>query len=211
MSVVIELTLTTRPGHYEQALEAYLDFVNRLEDEIEDLSLAIIAGEPAQDLIHGVGIYESAEAAEDLASLPFFAEVIDALEPHLAKAPERNELELLALYAMDTEIQAPHIGEASLVEMSMLARLGHVDDVIALHESFAQDFQEVEPNAVIILETVQRASGRIRAFVLYENTNIATAEGSGPLVGGFYDAVETLLAEPPRRSELHIVHAFARG
>ena len=62
-----------------------------------------------------------------------------------------------------------------------------------------------------LLETVQRASGRIRAFVLYENTNIATAEGSGPLVGGFYDAVESLLAEPPRRSELHIVHAFARG
>lgn len=211
MPVVIELTLTTRPGHYEQALEAYLEWVNALEEEVDDLSLAIIAGEPAQDLIHGIGIYDHAEVAEGLASMPFFARFVDALEPHLADAPRREELELLQVYATDMEIQAPNIGEATLVEMNLQARLGHVDEVVELHESFAQAFQEVEPDAAIILETVQRATGRMRAFVLYQHHAVATAEGVGALVGGFYDAVEPLLAEPPRRSELHIVHAFARG
>ena len=211
MPVVIELTLTTRPGHYEQALVTYLEWVNALEERVDDLSLALIAGEPAQDLIHGIGVYDSAEVAEGLASLPFFAEFVDALEPHLAEAPVREELELLEVFAIDTEIQAPTIGEASLVEMSFRARLGHVDEMIELHESFAEAFQEVEHDAAIILETVHRASGRMRAFVLYQHSGVATAEGAGPLVGGFYDAVEPLLTEPPRRSELHIVHAFARG
>lgn len=210
MPVVIELTLNTRPGHYERALETYLAWVNALEEQVDDLKLALIAGEPSQEVIHAVGIYEHAEIAEGLASTPFFAEVVDALEPHLADSPERNELELLQVYAVDTEIQAPAIGEASLVEVSMRAKLGHVDEMVAIHESFADDFQKMQPDAAIILEAVQRATGRMRVFVLYQHAAVASAEGVGELVGGFYDAVEPLLAEPARRTELHIVHAFAR-
>ena len=57
-----------------------------------------------------------------------------------------------------------------------------------------------------------------KPFVASGAHGAALAQGAGEVVGavvealgGFYDAVETLLAEPPRRSELHIVHAFARG
>lgn len=211
MPVVIEFALTTRPGHYEQALEAYLAWVDSLESLVDDLSLVLIAGEPSQDLIHGVGIYDHAEVAEGLASTPLFAQIADVLEPHLAEPPQRNELELLQVFVTDTEIQAPNIGEATLVEVSLRARLGHVDEMVELHETFAAAFQEAQPDAAIILETVQRATGRMRVFVLYQHAEVATGEGVGPLVGGFYDAVEPLLAEPARRSELHIVHAYARA
>lgn len=210
MPVVIELTLSTKPGHYEKALETYLSWVATLEDQVDDLALVLIAGEPSQDVIHGIGVYDHAEVAEGLASTPFFAEFADALEPHLADSPERNELELLQVYAIDTDIQAPNVGEASLVEVSMRAKLGRVDEMVEIHETFAGAFQEVQPDAAIILETVQRASGRMRVFVLYQHADVAAAEGAGDLIGGFYDAVEPLLAEPARRSELHIVHAFAR-
>ena len=211
MPVVIELTLSTKPGHYERALNSYLTWVDTLEEQIDDLKLVLIAGEPAQDVIHGIGVYDHAEVAEGLASTPFFAQFAEALEPHLAEPPDRNELELLQVFAVDTEIQAPDIGEASVVEVSMRAKLGRVDEMVEIHETFAGAFQEVQPDAAIILETVQRASGRMRVFVLYQHAQVAAAEGVGELVGGFYDAVEPLLAEPARRSELHIVHAFARG
>lgn len=211
MPVVIELTLTTRPGHYEQALDTYLSWVGSLEEQVDDLSLVLIAGEPSQELIHGIGVYNHAEVAENLASLPFFAQFVDALEPHLADAPQREELELLQVFALDTEVQAPDIGRATLVQMSLRAKLGHVEELVELHERFAREFQQVQPDAAIILETVQRATGRMRAFVLYLHDTVATAEGVGALVGGFYDAVEPILAEPARRSELHLVHAFARG
>lgn len=210
MPVVIELTLSTRPGHYEQALDTYLSWVDALEEQVDDLKLVLIAGEPSQDLIHGIGVYDHEEIAEGLASAPFFAQFVDALEPHLSESPDRNELELLQVYAVDTEIQAPEIGQASLVEVSMRARLGHVDEMVEIHETFAGAFQQAQPDAAIILETVQRATGRMRVFVLYQHAAVAAAEGVGELVGGFYDAVEPLLAEPARRTELHIVHAFAR-
>lgn len=211
MPVAIELTLTTRPGHYEQALETYLAFVDSLEENVEDLGFILVAGEPSQDAIHAVGIYETAEVAEGLVSLPFFAAAIDALQPHLAEAPDRAELELLSINAPETDIVAPKPGQATLVEIRMQAKLGHVDDVIALHQTFVTDFQLIEADAPIVLETIQRAGGHMRTFALYQHATEAAAEGVGPLVQAFYDALDPFLTEPARRTEMHLVHAFARG
>jgi quinol monooxygenase YgiN len=211
MPVVIELTLTTKPGHYDQALDAYLAFVDELEEVVEDLSLVLIAGEPGQSVIHGVGIYEDAAVAERLASLPFFADMVDALEPHLAEAPQRVERQLVSLFATDMDLQMPEPGVSSLVEIAFNAKLGHVDEVMELHEGFAVAFQETDPDAVLILETSEPGTGRFRTFVLYQHGDVGTAEGESPRVGNIYDTLEPLLADAPRRSELHIVHAFARG
>ena len=210
MPVVITLTLTTRPGHYDQALETYLAFVDALEEAVDDLKLALIAGEPGQDTIHAVGIYESAEVAEELASLPFFAAMVDSLEPHLAETPDRVEMELVGLFATDLDVKMPEIGKASLVEVGYRAKLGHADEVLAIHEGYAAEFQTLDHDASIILETALPGTGRFRVFVLYQHADVAAAEGVGRKVENIYDSLDHLLAEPPRRTELHLVHAFAR-
>ena len=158
MPVVITLTLTTRPGHYDQALETYLAFVDALEEAVDDLKLALIAGEPGQDTIHAVGIYESAEVAEELASLPFFAAMVDSLEPHLAETPDRVEMDLVGLFATDLDVKMPEIGKASLVEVGYRAKLGHADEVLAIHETYAAEFQTLE--AELWMGTARAASAR---------------------------------------------------
>lgn len=211
MPVVIELTLATRPGHYDQALASYLDFVNALEGAVQELSLVIIAGEPSQGVIHGVGIYEDASVAENLVSLPFFADMVSTLEPHLAEPPQRTESALVAVLASETDLRMPEPGVASLVEIAFNAKLGHADQVLALHEDYAREFQTSAPDASLILETSQPGTGRFRVFVMYEHGAIGTAEGESSYVRSIWDDLEPLLADAPRRTELHIVHAFARG
>jgi len=211
VSVVIELTLRPIPGHFDRALETYANFVATLEDELDDLILVLLAADPSSNTIRGVGIYEHAEVAEGLTSLPVFAGLADALAPHLASGPERVELNLLNLFAVETELGADGINDATLVEFTMKAKLGHVAEVIDLYAAFIERYQERVPDARLVLETAHEASGTIRGIVVYDHNELADAADSSHLLGDFVDSVEHLLASPPERTELSVLHLFARG
>ena len=48
---------------------------------------------------------------------------------------------------------------ASLVEVGYRAKLGHADEVLAIHETYAAEFQTLDHDASIILETALPGTG----------------------------------------------------
>lgn len=211
MPVAIEFSLHAKPGHYDQVLQAYADFVAGLEAELDDLQMIFVVGEPTQDLVRGIAIYEHAEVAEDLASTPYFARLIDVLEPHLASTPERLELELLAVLTGAASIGPNELEGAVVVEATLRAKLGHMSELVAAHTAYSAQFQKQVPDAVLILDVAQPAAGLLRAVVLYEHADVAAQAPTHTSLGDFLTALEPLLAEPITRTQLPLVHAFSRG
>lgn len=211
MAVVIAFRLQTLPGHYEQALDAYLPWVDELEDNVVDLQLTALGGDPASGTIHAAAVYEHAEVAEGLASLPFFAGLVDRLEPHLAAMPERLELDLVNLFAINTPLGTEGLDDAVLIEADWHIKLGHVDELLANYEPFVVTFLEQVPEARIVVESVHRASGLMRAAIVFDNAASAESGRTMELLSEFIGSVEHLLSAPPVRSELRLLHLFARG
>ena len=211
MSVVIAFRLQTLPGHYEQALDAYLPWVDELEDNVVDLQLTALGGDPASGTIHAAAVYEHAEVAEGLASLPFFAGLVDRLEPHLAATPERLELDLVNLFAINTPLGTEGLDDAVLIEADWHIKLGHVDELLANYEPFVVTFLEQVPEARIVVESVHRASGLMRAAIVFDNAAAAESGRTMELLSEFIGSVEHLLSAPPVRSELRLLHLFARA
>lgn len=210
MAVVIELTLHAAPGHLDEAFDTYAEFVNELEHDVDDLRLAVLAADSANNIVRGVGIYDRADVAESLTSLQLFADLVDHITPHLAGAPERTELQLLDVFVVDTPVPDEGIDTAVLIELSMRAKLGHVEELVAQYESFIAGFQTEVPDARVILHTADPASGLVRGIVVYDHAQVAEAVGSSPLLRGFLDSVQPLLAGAPERTEMRLLHLFAR-
>ena len=209
MSVVIEFTLHTVPGHYEQALSIYMPWVEGLEAQVDGLELVITAGDVSNGTLRGVGVYESAQIAESLASQPYFAQLIDALEPHLASAPERVELDLLEMHLSDDALS--DLSDAALVEIEMRAKLGHVNDLIAAYTGYVDRFQQLVPDARMLLETTNAASGEVRGLIVYEHRSRAEEYASSPFLTEMVDSLAPLLAAPLKRTEFHLIHLFVRN
>ena len=98
MSVVIELTLRARPGHYGQVVDRYTDFSSHFQESVPDARTIMVTADPASGLIRGIVVYDHAQIAESVYSLPLFADFIDEVSPLLLMPPERIELQLLHLY-----------------------------------------------------------------------------------------------------------------
>ena len=95
MSVVIELTLRTKPGHYGQVVDIYTAFSSHFQESVHDARTIMITADPASGLIRGIVVYDHADTAESVNSLPLFADFVDSVSPLLIAPPERIELQLL--------------------------------------------------------------------------------------------------------------------
>lgn len=99
---LIEFTLRAKTGHYAEVLGLYADFASSFQVKVPDARLAMITGEPASGLIRGIVMYEHADVAKSVNSLPFFAEFIDSVVPLLSVAPTRVEHSLVHLFVRES-------------------------------------------------------------------------------------------------------------
>ena len=101
MPTVIEFTMHAKPGQFEAVLNAYSEFAAEFQMLVPEDRLILIVGDPASGLVRGIGVLESAEIAEDINSMPFFAAFNEAVAPYLASAPERVELQLIHMFVAE--------------------------------------------------------------------------------------------------------------
>ena len=95
MSVVIELTMHSKLGHFQEVVDAYSQFCQQFQEMEPDAQTIHLTADPGSGLIRGIVIYNHANIAETVNSRPFFAQFMDSVEPMLTSAPERIELQLL--------------------------------------------------------------------------------------------------------------------
>lgn len=101
VSSVIEFTMQAKPGHYDDVLAAYGDFAAALQVAVPEDRLILLTGSPASGLIRGIGVFSTAQIAEDVNSMPFFAAFNDAVAPFLAGTPERTEMDLIHMFVAE--------------------------------------------------------------------------------------------------------------
>ena len=96
---VAEFTLHAKPGHFEQVVEIYSEFVTEFLSDHPALQTVMVVGDEASGVVRGIGVYTDREAADEVNSDPEFASYNDRIEPLLASPPERVELQLLHHYS----------------------------------------------------------------------------------------------------------------
>jgi hypothetical protein len=95
VSVVIELTMHAKLGHFAEVIDLYTQFCQEFQDIEPDVQTIHLTADPGSGLIRGIVIYNHANVAETVNSRPIFANFMDSIEPMLTSAPERIELQLL--------------------------------------------------------------------------------------------------------------------
>ena len=95
MSTVIEFTMHAAPGHYEELMGVYTEFADYMKNSHEGLKQVLVVGDPASGLVRGIGLFETAEQAEEVNSEEVFADFNAKVEPLIAAPPERQELHLV--------------------------------------------------------------------------------------------------------------------
>lgn len=101
MPAVIEFTMHAKPGRYADVLSAYSALAESFQAAVPEDRLILIVGNPASGLVRGIGVFTSAELAEDVNSMPFFAAFNEAMAPYIEGAPERQQLDLLHLFVAE--------------------------------------------------------------------------------------------------------------
>jgi quinol monooxygenase YgiN len=96
---VAEFTLHPKPGHFEQVVEIYSEFVADFLNDHPALRTLLVLGDEASGVLRGVAVYTDREAADAVNSDPEFASFNDRIEPLLASPSERVELQLLHHYS----------------------------------------------------------------------------------------------------------------
>jgi quinol monooxygenase YgiN len=96
---VAEFTLYAKPGHFEQVVEIYSEFVTEFLSDHPALKTLLVLSDEASGVLRGVAVYTDREAAEAVNSDPEFASFNDRIGPLLASPAERVELKLLHHYS----------------------------------------------------------------------------------------------------------------
>lgn len=96
--VVIEFVCQAKPGHFAEVSERYSKFAADFLSAQDELETVVIFADEAAGEVHGMGLYDSREAAEAVSSNPQFAEFNDAISSLLNGPPERREYSMLHLY-----------------------------------------------------------------------------------------------------------------
>jgi quinol monooxygenase YgiN len=97
-----------------------------------------------------------------------------------------------------------------VAEFTLHAKPGHYAEVAALYSTFAADFLEKHPALRGVLITGDEGSGVVRGIGVYSDRQQADAVNSDPEFASFNDAVTPLLAQPPERVELELLHQYTR-
>jgi quinol monooxygenase YgiN len=98
-----------------------------------------------------------------------------------------------------------------VVEFTLHAKPGHYSDVADIYSSFAADFLTTHDALVSVMVVGDEADGTVRGIGVWEDRESADAVNSDPAFAVFNDAITPLLAAPAERTELSLVHLFARA
>ncbi len=97
-----------------------------------------------------------------------------------------------------------------VVEFTLHAKPGHYAEVAALYSTFANEFLREHPALQSVFVVGDEASGIVRGLGVYSEKRDADAVNSDPEFAAFNDAVVPLIAAPPERLELELLHHFTR-
>lgn len=97
-----------------------------------------------------------------------------------------------------------------VAEFTLHAKPGHYAEVSALFSTFASDFLQTHPALRSVIIVGDEGSGVVRGIGIYTDRQQADAVNSDPEFASFNDAVVPLLAQPPERVELELLHHFNR-
>jgi quinol monooxygenase YgiN len=90
------------------------------------------------------------------------------------------------------------------------AKPGHYAEVAALYSAFAAEFLSSHPALETVLVLGDEGSGVVRGIGVYTDRPAADKVNSDPEFAAFNDAVAPMLADPPERAELELLHLFSR-
>jgi len=97
-----------------------------------------------------------------------------------------------------------------VAEFTLQAKPGHYAEVAELYSAFAAEFLSGHPALESVLILGDEASGVVRGVGVFTDRPSADSVNSDPQFAAFNDAVAPMLASPPERVELDLLHLFAR-
>jgi quinol monooxygenase YgiN len=106
----------------------------------------------------------------------------------------------------------PHRGTAVYVaQFTLHAKPGHYSQVADLYSTFAREFLATHEALESVLIVGDEGSGAIRGIGVFQDRLSADQVNSDPEFAAFNDAVGPLLAEPPDRVELELLHLYTKN
>ena len=97
-----------------------------------------------------------------------------------------------------------------VAEFTLRAKPGHFAEVAALYTEFADEFLAEHPALVSVLVVADEGSGLVRGLGVFTDRTAADSVNEDPEFAAFNDAIEPLLAAPPERIELELLHLVSR-
>ncbi len=95
-----------------------------------------------------------------------------------------------------------------VAEFTLHAKPGHYKEVAELYSAFAADFLSGHPALDSVLILGDEGSGVVRGLGVFTDRSSADSVNSDPQFAAFNDAVAPMLAGPPERVELELLHRF---
>lgn len=97
-----------------------------------------------------------------------------------------------------------------VAEFTLRAKPGHYAEVAELYSVFAGEFLSNHDALESVLVVGDEGSGVVRGLGVFMDRPAADSVNSDPEFAAFNDAVAPMLATPPQRVELELLHLFAR-
>jgi quinol monooxygenase YgiN len=96
-----------------------------------------------------------------------------------------------------------------VAEFTLRAKPGHYKAVADLYSTFAAEFLSEHEALETVLIIGDEGTGVIRGIGVFVDREAADGVNSDPEFAAFNDAVAPLLADPPERVELELLHLFS--
>jgi quinol monooxygenase YgiN len=97
-----------------------------------------------------------------------------------------------------------------VAEFTLHAKPGHYAEVAGLYSAFAAEFLSDHPALETVMILGDEASGVVRGVGVFTDRPAADSVNSDPEFAAFNDAVAGMLANPPERVELQLLHLFTK-
>jgi quinol monooxygenase YgiN len=97
-----------------------------------------------------------------------------------------------------------------VTEFTLRAKPGYFEQLAEIHSKFAADFLSDHPALQTVIVVGDEASGVVRGIGVYTDREAADEVNSDPEFASYNDRIEPLLASPPERVELQLLHHYSR-
>jgi len=97
-----------------------------------------------------------------------------------------------------------------VVMFTLHAKPGHYAQLSELYSDFASGFLSSHPSLESVLVVGDEASGVLRGVGIYGSKDAADGVNSDPEFAAFNDSIGELVATPPERVELELLHQYTR-